>query len=222
MAESHIANQFSGLPISDLISAPLTAACDAQVALAQATANFIRQVGLDEKTNQVRMVAFKFQRPQENAVSTTSGVEYGTEEVELNVPFLSLVNTPALAIKKVNITFDMEVKEATSEKSTTDASLTTDATISTGFFVKAKVNVKGSVSTHKENTRNTDNSAKYHVSVEAEDSGMPEGLSRVYDIMQSAIAPRKIKAVSDSSASGDAPQLQGNAASAQETESTAG
>ena len=40
--------------------------------------------------------------------------------------------------------------------------------------------------------RTSDNSAKYHVAVHAEDRGMPEGLARVMDIMQSAIAPKSI------------------------------
>ena len=42
---------------------------------------------------------------------------------------------------------------------------------------------------HKENTRSSDNSAKYHVQVLAEDTGMPEGLARVLDILHTAIQP---------------------------------
>lgn len=45
------------------------------------------------------------------------------------------------------------------------------------FSMKAKV--KGSISSHKENTRKSDNSAKYHVQVRATQGEMPEGLSRV-------------------------------------------
>jgi len=40
--------------------------------------------------------------------------------------------------------------------------------------------------------RSSDNSAKYTVSVHAEDKGMPEGQARVMDILQTAAAPRKI------------------------------
>lgn len=56
----------------------------------------------------------------------------------------------------------------------------------------AKVSVQGKVSSHKESARSSDNSAKYHVSVHAEDRGMPEGLARVMDILQTSIAPCKI------------------------------
>lgn len=189
----HIANQFRGLPMSDLIGGPLQAASQAQISLADATAQFINEVGFVKGSDQVRMVDFKFKRPRAAADSNDQTVDYGEEEVSLSVPFLSLVNTPALCIKKVDITFDMEVKETTSEKSSSDTSASLDSHIEGKWlFAKASVNIKGSVSSHKENTRTTDNSAKYHVQVFAEDTGMTEGLSRVYDILQGAIAPRKV------------------------------
>ncbi len=57
------------------------------------------------------------------------------------------------------------------------------------FSMKAKV--KGSISSHKENTRKSDNSAKYHVQVRATQGEMPEGLSRVLDIPQYGDQPHK-------------------------------
>ena len=48
---SSIANQFTGLPIENLISAPLLAACEGQKALAQSTAQFISEVGMDKDGN---------------------------------------------------------------------------------------------------------------------------------------------------------------------------
>lgn len=191
---THIANQFSGLPMSDLIGGPLNAAATAQANLAAATASFINQVAFDNpNSSQVRMVDFKFKRPTSTASADGGNINYGEEEVSLSVPFISLVNTPALTIKKVDITFDMEVKETTSDKSTTDTKASMSSNARWGLFCcRGTVNISGSVSSHKENTRSTDNSAKYHVQVYAEDTGMPEGLSRVYDILQSAIAPRSV------------------------------
>lgn len=211
---THIANQFSGLPMSDLIGGPLNAAATAQANLAAATASFINQVAFDTpESSQVRMVDFKFKRPTSTASKDGENVDYGEEEVLLSVPFLSLVNTPALSIKKVDITFDMEVKETTSEKSSTDTNASMNASARWGVFCcKGTVNISGSVSSHKENTRTTDNSAKYHVQVYAEDTGMPEGLSRVYDILQSAIAPRTVS---------QNPQLESSDGSGTATGSTA-
>ena len=45
MALPAMGDQFRGLPMADLIGGPLMAACDAQVKLANATADFIKVVG---------------------------------------------------------------------------------------------------------------------------------------------------------------------------------
>jgi hypothetical protein len=183
-----MASQFKGLPMADLIGSPLTAACDAQVKLAVATANFIKTIGFyppaagstdPNAVGGVRTAKFAFTR------HTTDG----PEDVEMDVPMLAIVNVPALSVTKVDITFDMEVKSssASKESSDTSAKMSADATVGWGCF-SLKVHVEGSVSTHKENTRSSDNSAKYHVEVHAEDRGMPEGLARVLDIMQQAIS----------------------------------
>ena len=66
----------------------------------------------------------------------------------------------------------------------------------------ATVHVEGSVATHKENTRSSDNSAKYHVQVLAEDTGMPEGLARVLDILHTAIQPSVKPGSSEPAANG--------------------
>jgi hypothetical protein len=89
----------------------------------------------------------------------------------------------------------MEVKSSFSAKESQDyqASMQTEIKVGWGIF-SAKVNIQGSVASHKENTRTSDNSAKYTVAVHAEDKGMPEGLARVLDILQTSAAPRKVSA----------------------------
>jgi hypothetical protein len=106
---------------------------------------------------------------------------------------LAIVKVPNLNVDKVDITFDMEVKSSTSDSESSDKQLAVDAEAKVGWgFFSATVKVHGSVSSHQEHTRTSDNSAKYHVEVHASDSGMPEGLSRVLDILQSAAAPKSI------------------------------
>ncbi|KPC52585.1 DUF2589 domain-containing protein [Amantichitinum ursilacus] len=195
--------QFKGLPMADLIGAPLTAACDAQVKLARATSDFIQLIGFAPDpaaaagtpgTPITRTASFRFKRPVDRPATAQPG-DFYEEEVEMEVPLLALVKVPALSITTVDVNFEMEVKssfaEHTSEDSTMSASL--DASVNWGVF-SAKVHVQGSVSSHKDNTRTSDNSAKYTVAVHAEDKGMPEGLSRVLDILQSSVAPRKVAA----------------------------
>ncbi|MEL4889933.1 DUF2589 domain-containing protein [Xanthomonas protegens] len=194
----NMSSQFKGLPMGDLIGGPLDAACDAQVKLARATADFIRVIGFlpptDPKDPQgsgaTRTASFRFKRPVDDPDKAGGIAE---EEVELEVPLLAIVNVPSLSIQTVDITFDMEVKSSFSSKEKTDASASMSADVEYGFgLFKAKVHIQGSVSTSKENTRSSDNSAKYHVSVHAADKGPPEGLARVLDILQTSVAPRKI------------------------------
>lgn len=201
----NMSSQFKGLPMDELIGGPLTAACDSQVKLAQATADFIRLVGfLPPDANAdpadpyavggTRTALFRFKRPVDNLdPATRDASPIAEEEVELEVPLLAIVKVPNLSIYTVDVNFDMEVKSSFSSKESSDTSgsMTAEAKLGWGIF-SAKVNIQGSVATHKENVRSSDNSAKYSVSVHAEDKGMPEGLARVMDILQTAAAPRKI------------------------------
>lgn len=204
----NMSDQFKGLPMGDLIGGPLSAASDAQIKLANATADFIRVVGFLPPTDPkdpkgvgaTRTASFKFKRPMDNPAGPTyTGLDKAPaiyeEEVELEVPLLAIVRVPNLSVTTVDITFDMEVKSSFSSTEKTDAEASMSADISVGWGIfSAKVHIQGSIASHKENTRSSDNSAKYHVEVHAQDSGMPEGLSRVMDILQTAIAPRKISA----------------------------
>jgi hypothetical protein len=203
-------DQFKGLPMGDLIGGPLMAACDAQVKMANATANFIKVVGFlppaDPKTNPndvgpTRTAIFKFKRPQQNAVVTLDAngnpIPSATqEEVEIEVPLLAVVKIPSLSITTVDVEFQMEVKSSFSETTADAKSGSLDATIKAGWGpISASVKIQGSVSSSKNTERKSDNSAKYSVKVHAEDSGMPEGLARVLDMMNAAVAPKSISAV---------------------------
>lgn len=191
-----MADQFSGLDMSALIGGPLKAACEAQMMLASSTAEFIENIGLeapDEKgVRKVRTTAFSFTRTSE---PTAEGVS-STEEVSMCVPFLSIVKIPTLMVDAVNITFDMEVKSSFSSENSSDKSgtLDADAGLKIGPF-SMNVKIKGSISCHESNTRKSDNSAKYHVEVSAKDSGMPEGLARMLDILATASAPVSVQPV---------------------------
>jgi hypothetical protein len=303
-------NEFSGLPIADLIGGPLTAACDAQVRLAKATADFITSVGFNPEigadgkpTNKLvpRQVDFSFWQPvarpheaegAEQEVLATGSITLGgtpgttaavksikvgdvevlgasipstgtlektasdaadqinksgsiprytasakgatititasagtgaspngfaivptcdvitctssrmsggkdagvaeakVQKVVLSVPFLAIVNVPSLMVKTVDTVFDMEVKSSESYHEAEDKAASLDATAKVGWGpFSAEVKIHGAISAHKESTRSTDRSAKYHVEVHASDDGMSEGLCRVLDILQKAIAP---------------------------------
>ena len=183
-----MSDQFGGLPMDQLIGGPLKAACNAQTLLAKASSDFIKDVGLndDGKGNMnARTVDFSFTKPTQAADGTTS-----MQKVDLQVPLLAIINTPSLSIKEAEVRFTMEVKSSTSSKTTSDskADLTAHAKYNAGFF-SCDVTIHGSVANHSENARSSDNSAKYDVKVVARDDGPPEGLMKVLDMLNDAIAP---------------------------------
>lgn len=175
-----IAGQFAGLEMDKLIGAPLTAAADASILLANSTAEFIRNVGFDN-TGNARTIKFMYQKRSANEDGTSS-----LDEMKVDMPLLAIVPIPNLQVDEVNILFDMEVKQSEKQESSRDMEASMSAG---GGFLFAKVRVTGSVSSHSSNTRSTDNSAKYHVDVRATNHGMPEGLSRVLDMVAANISP---------------------------------
>jgi hypothetical protein len=166
--------------MKNLIGGPLTAAAESSVMLAQSTADFINRVGFDAE-QKTRNVLFKFQRAQPDPDGNTS-----QDEMAVEVPLLAIVPIPNLQIDEVNVTFDMEVRN--SERSESSTSM--GASLSGGARIgPVNISISGSVSSASSNTRSTDNSAKYHVSVFATNHGTPEGLARVLDMMAANVAP---------------------------------
>lgn len=111
------------------------------------------------------------------------------DQMKVEVPMLAIVPVPNFQIDEVAVLFDMEVKQSESSQTELDANLSAHATVGFSFL---KVSVSGSVSAHSSNTRSSDNSAKYNVSVTATNHGTPEGLARVLDMMAANVAPSLI------------------------------
>ncbi|AQM69931.1 hypothetical protein ACOMICROBIO_LMKGKHOH_04025 [Vibrio sp. B1FIG11] len=197
MADSkllNIADQFRGLPMEDLIGAPLTAACNAQEMLANTTINFIERVcfkdlnagnipkdgSLHTPNYEIRTVPFSFKQQE--------GKDQKSYKVE--VPLMSIINIPSLQVTDVDINFSMEVKSSFSEssKEEMEAKAEVETELNAGMF-KMKAKMSGSISSSKESSRKSDNSAKYDVNVVAKQLPPPEGLSRVLDMLDQCIMP---------------------------------
>lgn len=172
-----IAEQFAGLQMDQLMGAPLRAAADASIQLAESTADFIRKVGFDHE-GKTRTAAFGYHRfiPGEDGGSM--------EEMRVDIPLLAVVPIPNLQVDEVNLFFDIEVKQ--SERRDSAMELSAGASGKPGAL---KVGITGNVSAHQANTRSTDNSAKYHVDIRAANHGVPEGLARVLDMMAANMTP---------------------------------
>lgn len=187
--EKGLANQMQGLPMSDLIGAPLKAACDSQFQLAQSAYTFITQLGFQEgNLEKPNLLKFNLQRP----VETPEGIQ--TSDIEVQAPFLGLVPIPSLLIDDVHIDFQMEVNATASSKKVKEkeGDVKADVKLKLGLLGKGHVDVHGKVSSSRENTRSTNQTAKYQVSVSARQQPPTEGLSKLMDIMASCTAPLSI------------------------------
>ena len=189
---ANVAGQFSALPMESLIGGPLQAAATAQGTLANITSDFINNVGLQDDGNgnlSARTVDFKYQKPIKTSTTATDGTVTETwdkQEMDLQVPLLTIVKAPNLQVKDVEINFNMEVKASSNATNENSQNASVDASWR-GWG--AKVKFHGSVSNKNTSQRSSDSSAKYDVKVSATDDGAPEGLMKVLDILQEAIQP---------------------------------
>ena len=187
-----VAGQFSALPMESLIGGPLQAAATAQGTLANITSDFINNVGLQDDGQgnlSARTVDFKYQKPVKTTTTAADGTVTDTwdkQEMDLQVPLLTIVKAPNLQVKEVDINFNMEVKASSASSNENSQNASVDASWK-GWG--AKVKFHGSVSNKNTSQRSSDTSAKYEVKVLAKDDGAPEGLMKVLDILGEAIQP---------------------------------
>lgn len=178
---------FKGLPMRDLIGGPLIAAAEAQQNLAAVAWEFYQKIAFatkevnGKKETVTRTLNFTVNRP----------VEQGDKLVmvpqEIQAPFIGLVPIPSLLIDRIAVDFQMEVTDTNVEKTSSTADASTKITAK-GWWV-ASAEVTGKVSSSRENTRTTNQTAKYQVHVTASQQPQTEGLSKLMDIMASCIEP---------------------------------
>lgn len=192
-----IAQQFAGLPIEDLIVSPIIGMAKGQAKLNDVTWRYISEVAF--VTDKDGKTSARSLDVQMNRVVTdgTTG-EQTIQTLYSKVPMLPLVPLPSLAITSADIEFTMEVKTSEVDKSSTDTESSIQASASGGFWgMKYSVSMAGKVSTHKENTRSTDNSAKYNVKVHAEQLPATEGMLKLSDYLTQMLEPSLIPLTQD-------------------------
>ena len=188
-----IADQFAGLPIEELIVSPIIGMAKGQAKLNEVTWKYISEVAFvkDEKTG---VTSARSLDVEMNRVVTNG--ETGEQEIQKlynKVPMLPLVPLPSLAITSADIEFSMEVK--TSEASKDTSSSENSYEVSAGgkwWGMSFNAKVAGKVATNKENTRSTDNSAKYNVKVHAEQLPATEGMLKLSDYLTQMLEPSLI------------------------------
>ena len=186
-----IAKQFSGLPIEDLIVAPLVGMAKGQAQLNDVTWRYISEVAFVTENGVTKARALDVE--MNRVVTDSESGEQKLQKLYSKVPLLPLVPIPALAITSADIEFTMEVKTSEVDKSSASTEVNVNASASGGFWgMKYSVSVAGKVATNKENTRSSDNSAKYNVKVHAEQLPPTEGMLKLSDYLIEMLEPSTI------------------------------
>lgn len=187
-----IADQFAGLPIEELIVSPIIGMAKGQAKLNEVTWKYISEVAFvtdkDGKTS-ARSLDVEMNRVVTNG-------DTGEQEIQKlynKVPMLPLVPLPSLAITSADIEFSMEVKTSEMSKDTSTSENSYEASAGGKWWgMRFNAKVAGKVSTNKENTRSTDNSAKYNVKVHAEQLPPTEGMLKLSDYLTQMLEPSLI------------------------------
>jgi hypothetical protein len=188
-----IADQFAGLPIEELIVSPIVGMAKGQAKLNEVTWKYISEVAFvkDEKTGATTARSLDVEM---NRVVTNG--DTGEQEIQKlynKVPMLPLVPLPSLAITSADIEFAMEVKTSEASKDTSSSENSYEASASGRWWgMSFSAKVAGKVATNKENTRSTDNSAKYNVKVHAEQLPATEGMLKLSDYLTQMLEPSLI------------------------------
>lgn len=181
-SDNNVSSKFVGIPIAELVAAPLVAVCDSQKRLAQSAFEYMKEIGFDEN-DKTRLLTFDLQRPIEGTTTP--------QNIKVQVPFLAMVPSPNLLIEDVQVDFQMEVTatETSTQKSEEEAKLDANAKFRFGCFGNGSVNISGRVSSSRENTRSTNQTAKYQVHVSARQQRPTEGMNKLMDILASCVEP---------------------------------
>lgn len=174
------------IPFGSIIGGPLNACIEAQAMAAQTTWKFIQEVGLntDLETGEKSAVNVSFQFLQ------------GGRMVQLNVPLLTIVPIPYIAIQNIDINFKANISASSSSVQENSSSEAIDA----GAEARAKVgwgpfsveaNMKANYSSKKDSkaTQDSKYSVEYtmDVMVKAGQESMPAGLAKVLELLGNAL-----------------------------------
>lgn len=179
-------NALTAIPFGSIIGGPLMACIDAQAMAARTTWNFIQEVGLntDPKTGEKSAVNVSFQFLQNGHM------------VQLNVPLLTIVPIPYIAINSIDIAFKANISASSSsvQENSSHAEKSGSAEVTGGmkvgpFHMSAKMNANYSSKKDSKATQESKYSVEYtmDIAVKAGQDSMPAGLAKVLEILGNSL-----------------------------------
>ncbi|GFE03354.1 hypothetical protein KUL156_59460 [Alteromonas sp. KUL156] len=188
--------ELNSLDFNVYVGGPLQAAIQAQTAASMATVNFIKEVGF-EKSNDpanpdsLRYVDFQYEKSVPNPdydpdkAVDANNPKFIKSQIEIKVPFLTMLTIPSIRIDEVNI--DLNARLSSTETSNVSSEFAASAELGINYKI---VNFKASAS-YKRNTSQgvkVDKTYNLGVKVRAVNDELPEGLSRILNMLEDSIA----------------------------------
>jgi len=205
-----MAQQFTGLPMEDLIGGPLNAAAKANASMALTQTRFLMEtcferVGTEDKKSvsyKPIMIEMSLERGvlsmSTDASTGTVTPSIKTVTTKFNLPLLTVIPINSLGVNNVDVTFEMEVKSSysESEKDESEKNVKSDGSFEAklGWGILS-VSIKGSASYSSRDSSTHDthyeksNSAKYTVNVHAGQLPVPRGVNTIIEAFTQAIQP---------------------------------
>ncbi|MCX7877775.1 MAG: DUF2589 domain-containing protein [Ignavibacteria bacterium] len=179
----NLVQELNSLDFSIYIGGPLQAAVQAQHAASMSQVSFIQSVGFDQN-NELRYVTFSYKKKVANADNSA----FEDQEMEIKVPFLTMLTIPALRIDEMTIDFNAKLTSAETSSLTSEFNL--GATLEINYKI---VNFKASASYKRTSTRNVSVEKTYNMAVHVKvvNDEIPEGLDRILTMLEDSIASIK-------------------------------
>jgi len=186
-APSQIAtNALQAMPFSSIIGGPLQACIEAQAMAAKTSWDFIKEVGLyeDKETGEKKAVNVSFSFMQ------------GGRMAQLNVPLLTIVPIPYIAIHTIDINFKANISASSSNSTTQHDTTEKGGTLKASaegkigpFKIKAEINANYSSKKDSTATQESKYSVEYtlDVAVKAGQDSMPAGLAKVLELLGNSL-----------------------------------
>ena len=187
------------LALGELLGSLMGSVVEAQARAARTTLDFIEEVGFEkneEGDDVMRSARLRFTKKDENDEIA---------EFEVEVPLLSLVNVPSLAVREANLAFSYDVVSASSQaspaaraatgSSSSDSPVLNAAAISRTFLsdTKLKPAVITGIVRPKPGTSPADRrTTAIDLDVTLAQQEVPIGLERLFDLAELGITERPV------------------------------
>lgn len=177
---------FESLPIGQLICTPILAVAQGQAELCRVYLDHLFKLAFvnGKPEDGVNKITFNLNR----VIIDESG-DAKEQTVKVEVPIIALVPVPAFTMDEATVRFTMEIKEIETNKNIN----TSESTCGSKFsYWGYSANISGKVTASAENTRTSDQSAKYEIYARAAQQPAAEGMAKLSNIFASVIEPIEV------------------------------